>query len=115
MPMPTLAESERPDDDAGTEVDVVVPEPVAELVDLNAPDVGLEMDAGESTVVLALRDPAAVDVEGWEDTIKACPSVKRLLEVLQQLSCDEPQHQVPELSGGHAIIWLPRSALPRFR
>lgn len=110
-PMPTLAESERPDDDAGIEVDVDVAELAAVLA--NAADEGLEMDAAEPVAVLEPTDPDVVDVEGWEDTIVSCPSVRRLLALLQQLSA-VPQHQIPEESGGHAISRAPLLCSPRF-
>ena len=92
IPMPTLAESERPDDDAGEEVGVVAPELVGVLV-----------ESRDATVVLK---PDAVDVEGL-DTIEACPSVKRLEVSLQQSPALFLQHQIPEDSGGHATIRAP--------
>ena len=79
MPIPTLAESDRPDDEAGIAVGVVVAEimPVLlELRDANALDGGLEVDAFGSTVVLVLRNTDAVDAEGWEERIVACPKVR---------------------------------------
>lgn len=115
IPMPTLAESERPDDDAGEEVGVAAPELVGVLVesrDASAVDAELEMGKGDATIVL---EPDAVDVEGWDVTIEACPSVKRSEDSLQQLSPPSfSQHQVPEDSGGHAIIRAPPLEWPMF-
>lgn len=104
--MPTLAESERPDDDAGTEVDVVVLGLAGVLVELrDAVDMVDAADAADSA-----------DSEGLEDTIEACPSVRRLLESLQQLAVPGffSQHQVPEESGGHATIPAPPPIESRF-
>ena len=105
MPMPTLAESERPDDDAGVEVGVVVV--LVEPSDADAADAELE-----SLLVLALRDPDAVDVEDLGDINDACPRVRRLLDASQQVV--PPQHQVPDERGGHATIRAPLSAGSRF-
>ncbi|MCJ1271472.1 hypothetical protein MMC22_011373 [Lobaria immixta] len=70
--MPTLADSERPDDDAGVEGPIVPPELVAVLIEIrdeNAVDVELEMDTEESTVVLIeIRDENVVDVGLEMDT-----------------------------------------------
>lgn len=101
--MPTLAESERPDDDAGTEVDVVVLGLAGVLVELR--DAVDMVDAADSA-----------DFEGLEDTIEACPSVRSLLESLQQLVVPGffSQHQVPEESGGHATISAPPPIESRF-
>lgn len=111
-PMPTLAESERLDDDAGIEVDELAAV-LVDLSDASAADEGLEMDAAEPVAVLESRDPEVVDVEGWEDTIVSCPSVRRLLGSLQQVVW-VPQHQVPEESGGHATSKAPWLSEPRF-
>lgn len=105
MPMPTLAESGGPEDEAGIEVGAVVAEIIPVLLeprDANALDAGLEVDAFGSTVVLALRNADAVDAEDGEERIVACPKVRWLAASLQQEL--PPQHQVPEESGGHAII-----------
>lgn len=97
--MPTLAESERPDDDA---VGVVAPELVGALVESRDASA---VDAELATVVLK---PDAVDAEVLDVTIEACPSVKRLEGSLQQLSLPPfSQHQVPEDSGGHATMRAP--------
>lgn len=117
MPMPTLAVSERPDDDAVIEGAIVPSELVVVLVELrdaNAVDVGLEMDIEESTVVLELRDSDAIAVEGLESTINACPRTRRLLESLQQSSPSNEQHQAPEEIGGHANSLPPSLEWPRF-
>lgn len=74
MPMPTLAESARPDDDGGTAVGVAA----LVLGDAGAADEGVDVDAGDSVVVLTLKDPDVLDAENGEDTIEACPSVRRL-------------------------------------
>ena len=108
MPIPTLAESERPDNDAGEEVGVAGPELVEvceELCDASAVVAELEMGADDSSVVLDPWELDAVDVDGLDVTIETSPSVKRLEDSLQQLSpvC-LVQHQVPEDRDGHAII-----------
>lgn len=65
VPMPTFADSERPDDDAEEVVGVAVPELVVvcvELCDARAVDAELEMGVDDSSVVLDLWEPDAVDV-----------------------------------------------------
>lgn len=87
MPMPTLADPERPDEDAGTEVGLVVAELTAVLVELrgaNAVDAVVVVDA---VAAVDEVDAANVfDIEGVEDMIEACPSVTRFSESLQQVS-----------------------------
>ena len=117
-PTPTLAESERPKDDTGTDVNVVVPElmtvflelraMLVELDDTNAVDVELRMDGLESPVVVELSEPDAVDFKSLEISIETCPSVRSSSGRLQQVSWPSfSQHQVPEDSGEHATIWPP--------
>ncbi|MCJ1422168.1 hypothetical protein MMC29_000047 [Sticta canariensis] len=101
--MPTLAESERPDDDAEDEVGVAVPELVAvclEPGDASAVDAELEMGADDSSVVLDLWEPDVVDAKGLDVTIETCPSVKRFEDSSQHLSpISLAQHQIPRDSG----------------
>lgn len=119
MPMPTLVDSEWPDDDAGIEGAIVPPELVVVLVELRdarAVDMGLEMDTEESTVLLELRDSNAIDVEGLESTIDIRPRIRRLLGSLQQLSSPSiKQHQAPEEIGGHAITLPPLLNWSRYK
>lgn len=90
-------------------MDVAVPEIIIMLVDLgdaDEVDAELEMESTE----LGLRDPDAVDVERFE-MITACPSVRRLVESLQQSATSFVwQHQVPDSSGGHSPISSPLSS-----
>lgn len=81
IPMPTLADLERPDEDAGIEVGLVVVELTAMLVE--------PRDADAVDAVAAVDDVDevnAVNIEDVEDMIEACPSVTRFSESLQQLS-----------------------------
>ena len=90
IPMPTLAVLKRPNDDAGDEAGVAVPELVAvsvELSDASAVDAELVVDADDSSIVLDLWESDAVDVEALDVTNEASPSFKsRLADSSQQLS-----------------------------
>lgn len=84
MPMPTLADPERPDEDAGIEVGIVMPEFTAVLVELRDANA---VDAVNAVAPVDEVDAVnAVDIEGVEDMIEACPSVTRFSESLQQVS-----------------------------
>ena len=132
IPMPILAELERPnDDDAEEKASVAVPELVAVPVELSvavpelvavsvelsdASEVGADLvvDADDSSVVLDLWKCNAVDVDTLEYTIDTCPSVKRLEDSPQQFCAPSlVQQKVPEDSGGQAIILTPPCGFSR--
>ena len=111
IPMPTLADLERPKDDAEKETGADVPGLVAvavALFDASAVDAELVVDADDLSTVFDLWESDAVDVEALNVPIEIVPSFKRLEDSPQQPSpLSFAQHQLSEDNNGHAMMLVP--------